>query len=90
MKEKLIEIGQDKINKAVTEFEGKAMDCLNFLTENFISAFAEDVDIKLNGYKQDLDNLQNKYYQLEEENQQLRKENEKLRSYNNNFQKENK
>lgn len=80
MKEKLIEIGQDKINKAVTEFEGKAIDCLNFLTEHFISTFAEDVDIKLNGYKQDLDNLQNKYYQLEEENQQLRKENDELKN----------
>lgn len=81
-KEELIKIGQEQIDKAVNLFEGKAIDTLNFLTEQFKNDFAEEIDSKLQGYKKDFDKLLLEYYELETENKEFCEHNKKLREEN--------
>lgn len=78
-KEELIKIGQEQIDKAVNLFEGKAIDTLNFLTEQFKNDFAEEIDSKIQGYKKDFDRLLLEYYELETENKEFCEHNKKLR-----------
>ena len=78
-KEELIKIGQEQIDKAVNLFEGKAIDTLNFLTEQFKNDFAEEIDSKIQGYKKDFDRLLLEYYELETENNEFCEHNKKLR-----------